>query len=72
MDIVEIVGQHVMLTKAGRNYMGLCPFHKERSPSFTVNQQTQTFHCFSCGASGAASDFVEKIANEGKPEAKNA
>jgi DNA primase len=61
MDIIEVVGRHVQIKKSGRNYMGLCPFHKERSPSFVVNEKEQTYHCFSCGAHGTASDFIANI-----------
>jgi len=56
-DIVEIIGQHVQLKKRGQNYVGLCPFHSERSPSFTVNQDKQIYHCFGCGRGGDVFTF---------------
>ena len=51
-DVVEIVGRYVQLKKAGANFMGLCPFHGEKSPSFTVSPTKQFYHCFGCGANG--------------------
>ena len=56
-DIVEIIGQHVQLKKRGQNHVGLCPFHSERSPSFTVNQDKQIYHCFGCGRGGDVFTF---------------
>ena len=57
-DIVQLVGGYVPLKKAGRYYKGLCPFHSERTPSFHVNQERQTYHCFGCGVGGTAINFV--------------
>jgi DNA primase len=57
-DIVEIVGRHVQLKKAGINHKGLCPFHAEKSPSFTVSATRQTYHCFGCGVHGNAIGFL--------------
>ncbi len=57
-DIVEIVGRHVELKKAGANYKGLCPFHGEKTPSFTVSASKQFYHCFGCGAHGTAITFL--------------
>lgn len=57
-DIVDYVSQYVKLRKNGRDYTGLCPFHKEKSPSFHVNQDKQLFHCFGCGAGGNLVQFV--------------
>lgn len=57
-DIVDYVSQYVRLRKNGRDYTGLCPFHKEKSPSFHVNQDKQLFHCFGCGAGGNLVQFV--------------
>ncbi len=57
-DIVEIVGSSVQLKKAGTNYKGLCPFHSEKSPSFTVSPGKQFYHCFGCGAHGTAIGFL--------------
>ncbi len=56
-DIVEIIGQHVQLKKRGQNHTGLCPFHSERSPSFTVNRDKQIYHCFGCGRGGDVFTF---------------
>ena len=57
-DIVELVGRHVQLKKGGANYMGLCPFHGEKSPSFTVSPTKQFYHCFGCGKHGNAIGFL--------------
>ena len=57
-DVVEVVGRHVQLKKGGGNYMGLCPFHAEKSPSFTVSPTKQFFHCFGCGKNGNAIGFL--------------
>ncbi|MEI7784670.1 MAG: DNA primase [Betaproteobacteria bacterium] len=57
-DIVDIVGRHVQLKKGGANFSGLCPFHTEKSPSFTVSPTKQFFHCFGCGKSGNAIGFL--------------
>jgi DNA primase len=57
-DIVEVVGRYVQLKKAGQNYSGLCPFHGEKNPSFTVSPSKQFFHCFGCGAHGSALGFL--------------
>jgi DNA primase len=63
-DIVRIVGDYVQLKKAGaQNFSGLCPFHKEKSPSFSVHATRQFFHCFGCGVSGDVFSFVQKIEN---------
>jgi len=62
-DILSVVESHVVLRKAGQTYRGACPFHDERSPSFFVNPQRQSFHCFGCGAHGDAIDFVQRINN---------
>src|ERR1039458_8170389 len=69
-DIVKIVEGYIRLRKAGaQNYSGLCPFHKEKSPSFSVHAVRQFYHCFGCGASGDVFSFVGKIENVGFPEA---
>lgn len=60
-DIVDIVSQYVVLKRAGRNYMGLCPFHKEKSGSFCVSPDKQIFHCFGCGVGGNVFHFISKI-----------
>jgi len=69
-DIVKIVGEYVRLRKAGaQNYSGLCPFHKEKSPSFSVHAGRQFYHCFGCGQSGDVFTFIQKIENVPFPEA---
>ncbi len=69
-DIVRIVGDYVSLKKAGaQNYSGLCPFHKEKTPSFSVHATRQFYHCFGCGVSGDVFTFVQKIENITFPEA---
>jgi len=57
-DIAEIIGERVKLTRAGREYKGLCPFHQEKTPSFTVSPTKGFFHCFGCGAHGSALSFL--------------
>ena len=57
-DVVEVVGRYVPLKKGGANYMGLCPFHGEKSPSFSVSPTKQFFHCFGCGKNGNAIGFL--------------
>src|SRR5438270_2675564 len=59
-DIVQLIGQSVGLKRRGKGYIGLCPFHQEKSPSFNVSPARQFFHCFGCKASGNAIDFVMK------------
>ena len=69
-DIVRIVGDYVKLKKAGaQNFSGLCPFHNEKTPSFSVHATRQFYHCFGCGASGDVFSFVQKIENLTFPEA---
>ena len=58
VDVVELVGRHVQLKRGGANWSGLCPFHAEKSPSFTVSPSKQFYHCFGCGASGDAIRFM--------------
>lgn len=62
-NIVDIVSQYVVLKRQGRSYFGLCPFHNEKSPSFSVSESRQIFHCFGCGVSGDAIGFLRKIEN---------
>jgi len=62
-DIVELISSYVALRKAGKNFKGLCPFHQEKTPSFIVFPETQTFHCFGCGAGGDAIGFVMRAEN---------
>lgn len=69
-DVVKVIGGYIRLRKAGaQNYSGLCPFHKEKSPSFSVHAARQFFHCFGCGESGDVFSFVGKIENVSFPEA---
>src|SRR5690606_32760641 len=58
VDIVDVVGHSVKLKKAGTNFLGLCPFHGEKTPSFTVSPSKQFYHCFGCGAHGTAIGFL--------------
>ncbi len=72
-DIVRIIGDYVKLKKAGaQNFTGLCPFHNEKTPSFSVHATRQFFHCFGCGVSGDVFSFVQKIENITFPEAVRA
>jgi DNA primase len=72
-DIVRVVGDYVKLKKAGaQNYSGLCPFHGEKTPSFSVHATRQFYHCFGCGVSGDVFSFVQKIENVTFPEAVRA
>jgi len=65
VDIVDIVGRHVKLRKGGANWMGLCPFHGEKSPSFSVSPVKQFYHCFGCGQHGTAIDFLMAFSGYG-------
>ena len=71
VDIVDVVGRYVQLKKGGANFMGLCPFHNEKSPSFTVSPTKQFYHCFGCGAHGTAIGFLMEHAALSFPEAVN-
>ena len=68
-DIVEVISNYITLKKSGRNFKALCPFHSEKTPSFTVTPEKGIFHCFGCGAGGDAISFVMKMENIGFPEA---
>lgn len=61
IDIVEVIGDYVQLKKQGRNYFGLCPFHGEKTPSFSVSPDKQIFHCFGCGAGGNVFSFLMEL-----------
>src|SRR5947209_5345662 len=61
VDLVDVVAEHVRLTKRGRELLGLCPFHQEKTPSFTLNQQMQSWYCFGCQKGGDLFTFVESI-----------
>src|SRR5213592_2193849 len=72
-DIVRVIGDYIQLKKAGaQNFSGLCPFHGEKTASFSVHATRQFFHCFGCGASGDVFSFVQKIENITFPEALRA
>src|SRR3954464_10462474 len=62
VDIVDVVSRYVQLKKGGANYLGLCPFHGEKTPSFTVSPSKQFYHCFGCGKSGDSLPFLMKCA----------
>ena len=63
LDIVEVVSEYVNLKKTGKNYQGLCPFHQEKTPSFTVNPDNQFYYCFGCGKGGDIFNFIMEIEN---------
>src|SRR5207245_10715643 len=72
-DIVRIVGEYVSLRKTGaQNYSSLCPFHNEKTPSFSVHATRQFYHCFGCGVSGDVFSFVQKLESITFPEAVRA
>ena len=64
IDIIDIISEYVALKKNGNNYWGLCPFHNEKTPSFSVNRDKGIFKCFGCGAAGDAISFLMKINNQ--------
>ena len=68
-DIVDVVGSYVALTKKGANYFGLCPFHNEKTGSFSVSPDKQIYHCFGCGKGGSVISFIMEIENLSFPEA---
>lgn len=68
-DIVELVSEYVSLEKRGQNYVGLCPFHNEKTPSFSVNPEKKIAHCFSCKGGGGPIQFLMQIRNIGFGEA---
>ena len=61
ISIVEVISAYVNLKRAGRNHVGLCPFHGEKTPSFTVSEERGLYHCFGCGESGTVFTFVMKV-----------
>ena len=69
IDIVDLVSGYVSLKKTGKNHTGLCPFHSEKTPSFSVNPDKQIFHCFGCGVGGDALKFLELQEGLNFPEA---
>ena len=68
-DIIELIGEHVTLKKRGRDFWGCCPFHREKTPSFKVSSEYQSFHCFGCGKSGNAFSFLMEFENLDFPAA---
>lgn len=68
-DIIEVVSEAVLLKKTGKNFVGLCPFHSEKTPSFTVSPQKQIFYCFGCAAGGNVISFIMKHQEISFPEA---
>src|SRR5512135_71842 len=68
-DIVEVIGSYLPLKRAGANFVALCPFHKEKTPSFNVNPHLQIFHCFGCGKGGDVFRFVQEFESVDFPEA---
>ena len=71
-SIIEVVSDFVSLKKAGKNHLGLCPFHSERTASFTVNEEKGIFHCFGCGAGGNVFNFLMRASQMSFPEAVRA
>ncbi|MDO4903801.1 MAG: DNA primase [Limosilactobacillus sp.] len=69
VDIVDIIGRYVQLKRAGKNFTGLCPFHEEQTPSFSVNAEKQFYHCFGCGKSGNVYQFIMDYQHVNFPEA---
>ena len=67
-DIVDVISQYISLKRSGRNYFGLCPFHNEKSPAFSVSPDKQIFHCFGCGVGGNVISFISKIEGIGFKE----
>src|SRR5271165_5342160 len=68
-DIVDVIGSYLPLKRAGANFVALCPFHKEKTPSFNVNPHRQIFHCFGCHKGGDVFTFVKEFENVDFPEA---
>ncbi|HVA17106.1 MAG TPA: CHC2 zinc finger domain-containing protein, partial [Candidatus Dormibacteraeota bacterium] len=68
-DIVRVIGEYVRLKKSGQNFSGLCPFHQEKTPSFSVHATKQFYHCFGCGKSGDVFQFVMEMDKSTFPEA---
>src|ERR671919_1313039 len=69
VDIVDVVDRYVRLKRAGANYVACCPFHSEKTPSFSVSPTKQFYHCFGCGAHGTAIGFLMEHAGKSLPEA---
>mgnify|MGYP006121443523 FL=1 len=67
--LADVIGRRIKLSKKGREHMGLCPFHKEKTPSFTVNEEKGFYHCFGCGEHGSVFDFIMRTEGLSFPEA---
>ena len=63
LNIVEVAGNFLKLTRKGKNYFALCPFHTEKTPSFSINEQLQSYHCFGCGKGGDVIQLVMELEN---------
>ncbi|MDN5359970.1 MAG: primase, partial [Thermotogaceae bacterium] len=63
INIVDLIASYIELQKSGRNYKALCPFHQEKTPSFYIYENTQSYHCFGCGASGDIFSFIQAYEN---------
>src|SRR5215475_9592275 len=68
-DIVALASEHIALKRVGRRFQGLCPFHQEKTPSFSINPELGVFHCFGCGKSGDAITFIREVEHLDFPEA---
>ena len=68
-EIVAVISEYVNLKEKGRSFLGLCPFHGEKTPSFTVSREKQLFHCFGCSAGGDVINFIMRIENLNFPQA---
>ena len=68
-DIVRVIGEYVRLKKSGQNFSGLCPFHQEKTPSFSVSAVKQMYYCFGCGKGGDVFQFVMELEKAPFPEA---
>src|SRR5262245_26480373 len=71
-DLVALIGESVRLVRRGRSFVGLCPFHKEKTPSFSVSAERGYFYCFGCKENGSAIDFLMKLEGKSFPEAARA
>src|SRR5690606_20735746 len=69
VNIIDVVGEHVVLRKSGSNHVGLCPFHSERTPSFSVSENKQLYHCYGCKRGGDLVSFVMELMGISFPEA---
>ena len=68
-DIIDVANSYISLKKKGNSYFGLCPFHREKTPSFAISQDKQIYHCFGCGEGGTVIQLIERLENLEFPEA---